>query len=180
LWVGRLQPWKGVDVALRALAEVPRAQLVIAGAGQERQALEAMSGELGLSQRVHFLGEVPRAQLPRVYSAADLLLATSYASETFGIGPVEAQACGLPVVASRFGGFPEVIDEGRTGVLVPPRDSGALAAAINDLLSQPARRQAMAAAGPGWAARFSWQAVTDRVEQAYQQAQAQGTPVRAR
>jgi glycosyltransferase involved in cell wall biosynthesis len=179
LWVGRLQPWKGVDVALRALAEVPRAQLVIAGAGQERQALEAMSGELGLSQRVHFLGEVPRAQLPRVYSAADLLLATSYASETFGIGPVEAQACGLPVVASRFGGFPEVIDEGRTGVLVPPRDSGALAAAINDLLSQPARRQAMAAAGPGWAARFSWQAVTDRVEQAYQQAQAQGTPVRA-
>jgi glycosyltransferase involved in cell wall biosynthesis len=170
LWVGRLQPWKGVDVAIRALASIPRAQLVIAGDGQERAALEALVDELDLAARVHFLGEVPRAQLPGVYSAADMLLATSYASETFGIGPVEAQACGLPVVASTFGGFPEVVDAGRTGLLVPPRDPAALAAAVAGLLAQPARLRVMAEAGPAWAARFAWPAVVDRVEAAYRAA----------
>jgi glycosyltransferase involved in cell wall biosynthesis len=170
LWVGRLQPWKGVDVAIRALADIARAQLVIAGDGQERERLEQLARELGLAARVHFLGEVPRQDLPGAYAAADLFLATSYASETFGIGPVEAQACGLPVVAARFGGFPEVIHEGHTGVLVPPRDPQALAAAVNALLAQPQRRLAMAAAGPAWAAQFAWPAVVDRIEAAYRAA----------
>jgi glycosyltransferase involved in cell wall biosynthesis len=120
-----------------------------------------------VAQRVVFLGTVPRSDLPRLYSSVDLLLATSYASETFGISLVEAQACGLPVVASTFGGFPEVVDEGRTGLLVPPRDPAALAAAVQALLDDPARRAAMAAAAPGWAAQYSWPAVTDRVEAAY-------------
>jgi glycosyltransferase involved in cell wall biosynthesis len=74
----------------------------------------------------------------------------------------------LPVVASRFGGFPEVIDEGRTGLLYPPRDAQALAAAVNRLLDDPARRANMAAAAPIWAAQFAWPAVADRVEAAYQ------------
>ncbi|NJN19276.1 MAG: glycosyltransferase, partial [Oscillochloris sp.] len=84
-------------------------------------------------------------------------------------GPVEAQACGLPVVASNFGGFPEVIDVGRTGLLVPPREPQALAAAVNELLADPARRAAMAAAAPDWAAQFAWPAVTDRIEAVYRQ-----------
>lgn len=116
---------------------------------------------------MRFLGSLPRERLPAIYAAADLLLATSFASETFGIGLVEAQACGLPVVASRFGGFPEVVDEGRTGLLVPPRDPAALAAAVRTLLDDPDRRRAMAAAAPLWAAQFSWSAVADRVEAAY-------------
>ncbi|HWP85726.1 MAG TPA: glycosyltransferase, partial [Terriglobia bacterium] len=170
LWVGRLQPWKGVDTALRALAEIPGAVLAIAGDGEERRALERLAAELGLAARVRFLGPLPRAELPRLYAAADLLLATSFASETFGIGLVEAQACGLPVVASRFGGFPEVVDEGRTGLLVPPRDPQALAAAVRELLEDPARRRAMAAAAPAWAAQFAWPAVADRIETAYRSA----------
>jgi len=167
LWVGRLQPWKGVDVALRALREIPQAYLMIVGDGETRADLERLAQELGLAERVRFLGALPRERLPSIYAAADLLLATSFASETFGIGLVEAQACGLPVVASRFGGFPEVIDEGHTGLLVPPRDPTALAAAVRTLLNDPERRRAMADAAPGWAAQFSWSAVVDRIEAVY-------------
>ena len=167
LWVGRLQPWKGVDVALHALQEIPRAHLMIVGDGETRADLERLAQGLGLAERVHFLGALPRERLPSIYAAADLLLATSFASETFGIGLVEAQACGLPVVASRFGGFPEVIDEGRTGLLVPPRDPVALAAAVRSLIDDLERRRAMADAAPGWAAQFAWCAVVDRIEAVY-------------
>lgn len=168
LFVGRFMPWKGVDTAIRALAHIPRARLVLAGDGQERPALERLVAELGIGERVSFLGAWPRHELPAVYAAADLLVATSYASETFGIGPVEAQACGLPVVASNFGGFPEVIEEGSTGLLVPPRDPEALASAVQSLLNTPERLRTMAERAPAWAAQFSWPAVTDRVEAVYQ------------
>lgn len=167
LFVGRLQPWKGVETALRALALIPGAHLAIAGDGEDRARLERLVAELDLTTRVRFLGAVERQVLPWLYSSADLLVATSHASETFGIGLVEAQACGLPVVATRFGGFPEVVDEGRTGILVPPRDPAALAAAVNALLADPERRAAMAAAAPLWAAQFSWSAVADRIESVY-------------
>lgn len=167
LFVGRLQPWKGVETAIRALAEIPGATLLIAGDGEDRGRLERLTVELGLGHRVCFLGALPRAELPRLFSSVDLLLATSYASETFGIGLVEAQACGLPVVATRFGGFPEVVEEGRTGLLVPPRDAQALAKAAMALLDDPARRSAMAARAPAWAARFAWPAVADRIEAVY-------------
>jgi D-inositol-3-phosphate glycosyltransferase len=167
LFVGRLQPWKGLETAIRALPQLPGAHLVVAGDGEDRARLNTLAGELGLSTRIHWLGAVERRKLPQIYSSADLLVATSHASETFGIGLVEAQACGLPVVASRFGGFPEVVDEGRTGLLYPPRDATALAAAVGALLADPARRRAMAAAAPGWAAQFAWPAVTDRVEAVY-------------
>lgn len=167
LFVGRLQPWKGVETALRALTLLPGVALAVAGDGEDRSRLERLAAELGVGGRVRFLGSVERRALPRLYSSANLLLATSHASETFGIGPVEAQACGLPVVASRFGGFPEVVDEGRTGLLFPPRDHAGLAAAVRALLDDPARRAAMAAAGPAWAARFAWPAVADRIEAVY-------------
>ncbi len=168
LFVGRFMPWKGIDTAIRALAHIPRARLVLAGDGQERPNLEVLVAELGLSERVSFLGALPRHELPGVYAAADLLLATSYASETFGIGPVESQACGLPVVASNFGGFPEVIEAGSTGLLVAPRDHHALAGAVQTLLADPARLRAMSSRAPTWAAQFSWSAVADRVEAVYQ------------
>lgn len=170
LFVGRLQPWKGVEYAIRALALLPGAALLIAGDGGDRPRLEALAAELRLAGRVRFLGAVPREELPRYYSSVDLLLATSFASETFGIGPVEAQACGLPVVAARFGGFPEVVDEGRTGLLVPPQDPEALAAAVAGLLADPARLEAMRQAAPAWAAQFSWGAVASRMEDAYRAA----------
>jgi glycosyltransferase involved in cell wall biosynthesis len=144
--------------------------LLVAGDGEDRARLEGLAEELDVGRRVHFLGALPREALPRLYSSVDLLLATSFASETFGISLVEAQACGLPVVAANFGGFPEVVDPERTGLLVPPRDPHALAAAVGALLSDPQRRAALAAAAPAWAAQFSWPAVVDRVEAAYRAA----------
>ncbi len=167
VYVGRLQPWKGVETAVRALLRLPEAHLLVAGDGVDRPRLEALARDLGVAGRTHFLGLVPRERLPAIFGAADLLVATSFASETFGIGLVEAQACGLPVVASRWGGFPEVVDEGRTGLLYPPRDDAALARAAASLLDDPARRAAMAAAAPAWAAQFAWPAVTDRIEAVY-------------
>lgn len=167
LYVGRLMPWKGVDIAIQALVYIPDATLLVAGAGQEETALRQLATHLGVQQRVRFLGTVPRTALPHLYRTVDLLLATSFASETFGISLVEAQACGLPVVAARFGGFPEVVDEGRTGLLVPPRDVHALAHAVMTLLNDPPQRAAMSAAAPAWAAQFIWPAVVDRVEAAY-------------
>jgi glycosyltransferase involved in cell wall biosynthesis len=167
LFVGRLQPWKGVETAIRALTQIDDAILLIAGDGEDRPRLSALAYELGLVNRVRFLGNVPRQQLPTFYASVDLLVATSHASETFGIGPVEAQACGLPVVATRFGGFPEVVADGQTGLLVPPRDPEALANAVNSLLSDPVRRAALAAAAPVWAAQFAWPAIVDRIEAVY-------------
>jgi D-inositol-3-phosphate glycosyltransferase len=169
LYVGRLQRWKGVDLIIRALAQLPQAALLIAGSGDDRARLETLTGELGLNGRVRFLGSVPRDDLPVLYSTADLLAAASTASETFGIGPVEAQACGLPVVASRFGGFPEAIADGVSGLLVTPGDVAALAAAIGRVLSDDQLRARLAAAGPGWAAQFGWPAVTDRIEAVYRE-----------
>jgi glycosyltransferase involved in cell wall biosynthesis len=168
VFVGRLQPWKGVETALRALVLLPGVRLLIAGDGEDRARLEGLAVALGVADRARFLGAVERRSLPALFARADLLIATSHASETFGIGLVEAQACGLPVVASRFGGFPEVVDEGRTGLLYPPRDHAALAAAVRTLLDDPARRAAMAAAAPAWAAQFAWPAVADRIEAVYE------------
>lgn len=170
LYVGRLMPWKGVDTAIQSLVHMPSASLLIAGDGEERQRLEQLARKIDAQERVHFLGMVPRTDLPRIYSSVDVLLATSFASETFGISLVEAQACGLPVVATSFGGFPEVIDDGRTGLLVPPRDPQALARATTSLLNNPELREEMAQAAPRWATQFNWPAVVDRVEAAYAEA----------
>ena len=167
LFVGRLQEWKGVATVLEALALVADVTLTIAGDGNDRQRLEDLASSLGVTNRVTFLGGVPRAELPAIMATHHALVAASYASETFGIGLVEAQSCGLPVIASRFGGFVEVVSEGNTGLFYPPRDATALAACISTLQNAPELRAQMAVNAPGWAAQFAWAAVTDRIESVY-------------
>ncbi len=167
LFVGRLQHWKGVETAIRALALLPQTTLTVAGDGTDRERLEALTAQLGLRERVQFVGGVARAELPAYYAAADLLIATSFASETFGIALVEAQACGLPVVASRWDGFLDVVDEGTTGLFYPPQDAAALADAARALLDDQPRRAAMGEAAIPWAAQFAWPSVADRIERVY-------------
>lgn len=174
LFVGRLQPWKGVDTAIRAVAHVPDATLTIAGDGGHRADLVALVNTLGISDRVTFLGAVPRHEIAHLIPQFHALVATSFASETFGIGLVEAQACGVPVIASRFGGFVEVVAEQHTGLFFPPQDADALAQHIRTLIQHPAQRDALAAAAPAWVQQFAWSAVTDRVEHVYQTALARG------
>jgi D-inositol-3-phosphate glycosyltransferase len=168
LYAGRLIPWKGVQYAITALKEVPGAVLLVAGEGHCRTALEEQVRQEGLDERVRFLGPIPHEELPRFLAVSDVLVATSFASETFGIALVEAQASGVPVVASRFGGFAEVVQEGVTGLLVPPQDSQALAEALRGLLADPERRRAMGEAGPQWVReRFHWERVAERVLEVY-------------
>jgi glycosyltransferase involved in cell wall biosynthesis len=132
LCVCRLEPQKGVDVAIRALREIPGAQLVVLGEGPQRGELEQLARELGVD--VYLPGRVPdvAAWLRR----ADLLV-HPVRWEGFGLALLEAMLASLPVVATRVSSIPEIVVDGETGVLVPPDDPGALAAAANRLLADP-------------------------------------------
>ena len=134
--VARLEPEKGHPTLLEAwpavLATVPDAHLLVVGEGSRREALEAQAAELGLQDRVVFTGR--RDDVPAVTSALDVAVLPSY-REAQGLSILEAMALSRPVVASAVGGIPEMIEDGRTGLLVPPHDAPALAAAITRLLT---------------------------------------------
>jgi rhamnosyl/mannosyltransferase len=150
LFVGQLRHYKGVDDLLRALAQLPpAARLVVAGDGPMRPAWEALSASLGLAERVTFLGLVDDAALPGLYQSADLfVLPATTRAEAFGTVLLEAMAAGLPCVTTDVGsGTAYVVQHGVTGLVTPPRDARALAAALNQLLADPARRARMGAAG---------------------------------
>ena len=147
--VGRLSPEKGQDVLLEALAATHIAdrsiQAVLVGDGPMRAALEARAAQADLKGRVHFLGL--RKDVPTCLAAADLyVLPSRY--EAQGMVVVEAMMAGLPIVASRVGGVPGVLEDGVTGLLVPPADPAALASALrlspDAGMAERARRQAMA------------------------------------
>lgn len=170
LFVGRLIPWKGVQYILQALGTLHNTRLIIVGDGTYRSGLERLAHLLQVEDRVLFLGSVPRTELPHLYANVDLVVGASFANETFGIALVEAQACGVPVVASHFGGFPEIVLPGETGLLVPPQNPAALADAVRALLHDPVLRARMGQRGRAWVtAQFSWASVTDRVLAAYDQ-----------
>lgn len=172
LWAGRLVRWKGTIDAVRAVALARSCvHLAIAGSGPELRRLKDATAALAIAERVHFLGTVPHADLPALYAAADIVLGTSFANETFGMVLAEASACARPVIATDFGGFPEVVRDGETGMLVPPRDPAALAAAITCLIADRDRARRMGAAGREYvAAQFAWPVVTDRVLRVYREA----------
>jgi glycosyltransferase involved in cell wall biosynthesis len=171
--VGGLSPHKGQAVLLRACAllsggDGPRS-IVLVGEGTERGRLEALSRELGLRERVAFLGE--RADARSLLPAFDLVVVPSVVREGLGLAALEAMDAGVPVVASSLGGLPEVVDEGRTGFLVPPGDPGALAQAILRVLRLPDRGSSLGEAAR-WRveAEFRAAAMAKRVEAVYQEA----------
>jgi glycosyltransferase involved in cell wall biosynthesis len=127
LAVARLVPQKGIDVALRALPELPGAWLVVLGEGPERTRLEALGRELRVDDRVWLPGRVPdvAAWLRRA-----TVLVHPVRWEGFGLALLEAMLCGKPVVATRVSSIPEIVVDGETGILVPPDDPHALADAI--------------------------------------------------
>ena len=129
LCVCRLEPQKGVDVAIRALEHVPEAHLVVLGEGPQRAELERLDGD-----RVHLLGRVPdvAAWLRRAE-----LLVHPVRWEGFGLALLEAMLASLPIVATRVSSIPEIVVEGETGLLVPPDDASALAAAVNRVMAEP-------------------------------------------
>ena len=167
--VGRLDRVKGYDQLVEASAMVlrdrPEAWFVVAGDGQERRALEAQARRLGVAERWLFLGW--QEHLEPLYHAFDLSVLPSR-NEGMGRAAVEALACGRPVVATAVGGLPSVVEDGVTGLLVPPEDPQALASAILQLLEDETARRRMGEAGPQRVReRFSSQAMLDGINQVY-------------
>jgi len=171
LCLGRLSAEKGFDVVLTALAEltsrVAEARLAIAGDGPEREALTAQASALGLSRRVDFLGWVAPDQIPALIAAAAVVVVPSR-WEGFGLAALEAALMARPVVASDVGGLREVVEDGVTGLLVPPESSDRLADAIEHLLTHPETAVKMGLAGRRRAVReFGWPQHVDAYDQLY-------------
>ncbi len=146
--VARLEPEKGHPTLLEAwpavVARVPLARLLVVGEGSRREALEAQAAALGIADTVVFTGR--RDDVPAVTAALDVAVLPSY-REAQGLTILEAMALSRPVVASAVGGIPEMIEDGRTGLLVPPHDADALAAAIVRLLTDHAYADMLARGG---------------------------------
>lgn len=176
LFVGRLQELKGPDLAIRAFAEAVRrgspatraATLLIVGGpsgaegGSILGRLRRIAAEEGVLERICLMAPVPHGELPWIYSAADVLLMPSR-SESFGLAALEAQACGVPVVASRVGGLRTAVRQGASGYLVERRDPRAYASRIVAILESPQLAQRLARGAVGHAARFPWETTVDRL-----------------
>jgi len=150
--VGRLAPIKRHDVFLKAarlvLDELPDAHFVIVGDGERRAALEAQARDLGIAQRMHFLGWQDNATLPAVYADLDVVVNTSD-NEGMPVSLIEAMAAGLPVVATDVGGTSSVVEQDRTGHLVAAGDAPAVAASCLRLARDPELRARMGSAARG-------------------------------
>jgi D-inositol-3-phosphate glycosyltransferase len=176
LVVGRLVERKGVGNVIEALAHLPGVELVIAG-GPPREALfadpevdrlRALARKHSVADRVRFVGGVDRSEVPRLMQAADVVVAVPW-YEPFGIVPLEAMACGRPVVGSAVGGLLDTVVPGETGELVPPRRPDLLAGVLRDLLTDPARRRAYGKAGFARATRiYRWERVAAATESVYE------------
>lgn len=170
LAVGRLSRYKGFDVLLAALARTPQASLVLVGAGECERALRAQALALGVEHRVRFAGALDDADLASAYASADAFaLPSRDRGEAFGLVLLEAMRAGLPLVASAVpgSGIGHVIEDGASGLLVPPDDSAALAAAFERLAEPALRTRLGAAAHARWLAEFTLEREVERVRAIY-------------
>jgi D-inositol-3-phosphate glycosyltransferase len=178
---------KGVDTVIEALAAVPDAELVVAGGptvafdeDTEVRRLRAIASRYGLTDRVSLIGPISREQVPGLLRSADVVACTPW-YEPFGIVPLEAMACGKPVVASAVGGLLDTVVDGVTGVHVPPRDPGRLAEVLRELLADPGRRERLGQAGRTRVAEnYTWPKVAEATEDVYRRIVAPVTTGRSR
>lgn len=174
LFVGRIQPLKGLDVAVRTLAALdrPDAVLVVVGGasgtegGAEHARVRSLVHSLGLDDRVRFVPPQPHHALSSFYRAADVVLVPSR-SESFGLVALEAAACGTPVVASAVGGLLTLVDHGHTGFLVPGRDPEVFAAYTAELLDNPRLAWELGASAAVRARRYTWSLAAARLRRLY-------------
>jgi D-inositol-3-phosphate glycosyltransferase len=174
LFVGRIQPLKGLDVAVRALAELERtdATLVVVGGpsgaqgDQELARVQDLAAQLGVTERIRWVDPQPHQLLSTWYRAADVCLVPSR-SESFGLVALEAAACGVPVVAAAVGGLRSIVEHGRTGFLVEGRDPTLFAAYVDEILDAPEVAASMAAAGVQRASTYTWSTTAARLRRLY-------------
>lgn len=176
--LGRLVKRKGVETLVRALAGVSGAELLIAGGpepdrlGSDPEAvrLRRIAQEAGVADRVRFLGQVAREDVPALLRSADVSVNVPW-YEPFGMSTVEAMACGVPVVASNVGGHLDTVVHEVTGLLVPPRDPDALGARLRELLTDVVAAESYGIAGADRAAaQYSWPFVACRTQECYTRA----------
>lgn len=174
LFVGRMDPLKGLDILLHAVerlaASAPDLRVVVVGGDavpeSEEARVRSLAGDLGLADRVRFVGAVPQKALPLYYNAADVCVVPSY-YESFGLVAVEALACGTPVIASRVGGLPKVVKHGENGLLVAERSPEAFAACILRLHADERERSALALRARQSVRHLVWAAIAQRVRALY-------------
>jgi len=175
--VAALAPHKSQSTLLRAVALLrsrhPRLRVWIAGEGPLRSALEREHAALGLGESVRFLGF--RDDVTDLLRAADLFVISSYL-EGLGTSILDAMAAGLPVVGTRVGGIPEAVEEGATGLLVPPRDPQALGEALSAMAGSPDLRRRLGEAGRQRVRRFSAENTEQRTRDLYEAVLARGKP----
>ena len=181
LYVGRIEPLKGIDILLRAVpllrktpdAPNPDINLLIVGGNLAEDAeiarLQALAADLNIDDITTFTGAVSQTQLPAYYNAADIFVLPSW-YESFGLAALEAMTCGTPVVVSRVGGLTTFVEHGKTGHLVPWRCPEAFARSLETLLENPALRQAMGRAARRKALGMSWAAMANRMLNCYYRA----------
>jgi glycosyltransferase involved in cell wall biosynthesis len=168
--VSRMVERKGIGNVIEAVAGVPGVELVVAGGpapaalrdDPEARRLQALAERVGVADRVQLLGGVDRAVLPALLRSADVVACCPW-YEQFGMVAVEAMACGVPVVASAVGGLAETVQDGVTGLHVPPRRPDRIALAVAELMADPGRRRCMGAAGVSRARRYGWDRIADEV-----------------
>jgi glycosyltransferase involved in cell wall biosynthesis len=176
LFVGRLVERKGVEVLVRAissLSAIPDAELTVIGTGERAGIIERTARVHGVTERVRMLGSVSRDRLVESYVDHDIFVLPAVVDEkgdTEGLGVVllEALRFERPVIASGVGGITDIVEHGRSGLLVPPGDPDALASAIEEMASDPERARAMAATGREDARRrFGWDRVIEETARVY-------------
>jgi D-inositol-3-phosphate glycosyltransferase len=174
LFVGRIQPLKGLDVAVGTLAELGdrSAELVVVGGpsgadGPEELArVLDLAGDLGVRDRIRWVEPQPHHLLSTWYRAADVVLVPSR-SESFGLVALEAAACGRPVVAAAVGGLRTIVEDGSTGLLVEGRAPASFAAAVEQILCDPDGAAAMGAAASSRAGGYTWSTAAARLRRLY-------------
>jgi glycosyltransferase involved in cell wall biosynthesis len=174
LFSGRLEEFKGVQVLLAAmpavLAEHPTARLVVCGRGPTEPELRRMTDTLGVGAAVEFAGWLDAGGLAARLAAAQIVVVPSLWPEAFGLTCLEALTSGRAVVAADLGGLPDLVRDGETGLLVPPGDSVALAAAVNRLAADEPLRRRLGRAGRALAAGYTVDRHAGAVLDVYRQA----------
>jgi glycosyltransferase involved in cell wall biosynthesis len=173
--VSRLVERKGIGNVISAIARVPRCELIVAGGPDPRRLdvdpevirYRELARRHRVADRVHLIGSVPRERVPALIRSADVVACVPW-YEPFGIVPLEAMACGVPVIASAVGGLTDTVVDGITGVHIPPRRPREIAAKLRWLLSEPGIRKRLGTAGVKRArSRYGWDVVATQVMDAY-------------